>query len=61
MTTPPKRPLLPREDRTRLRSMAERAGAYLDSPQRAYVQAVRDTLFWLLGEDMAPLFKEVTR
>lgn len=58
----PKRPLLPKEDRDRLRALTTKARGHADeSPNRAYAQGVVDTLRWLTGDDMSRLLEEVTR
>lgn len=66
MAKPPvKRPLLPKDDRNRLRAMADKAEQQTgeDSGNRAYARAVVDTLRWLTGDDMtmSALLEEVTR
>lgn len=63
MATVP-RPLLPREDRDRLRGLAEKAERHKQERtfDPAYAQGVADVLRWLASnEDMTPLLQEVTR
>lgn len=66
MPRPPvKRPLLPKEDRNRLRRLAEHAGRFTveQNATRAYAKGVQDALNWLTGDDstMTSLLEEVTR
>lgn len=65
MAAAPKRPLLPREDRNRLRSLADNAARHREETgtNQAYAQGVVDVLRWLTGEDYepAPMFRAVTR
>lgn len=58
-----KRPLLPREERSRLTALAAKAARHARerSTSRAYAQGALDVLLWLTGEDMSPLLEEVTR
>lgn len=62
MSEPAKRPLLPAEDRARLRKMAGKAQKMAESGMnRAYCQGVWDVLTWLDSEDMSPMLHEMTR
>lgn len=64
MTQPKKRPLLPQEDRRRLRQMSLRAAQHRieSGTNQAYAQGVVDTLRWIVGDDsdMTPMMKQVT-
>lgn len=60
----PKRPLLPQDDRNRLRTLAANAALNgAEGPSRAYAQGVVDTLRWIVGDDseMSPMMRDVTR
>lgn len=60
--TKPKRPLLGKEDRARLRRLADKAAQNaLVGHNQAYCHAVVDVLHWLDGEDMTPMLEDVTR
>lgn len=63
--TAPKRPLLPTEDRARLRGLAERAERHRTETgtNQAYAQGVVDVLRWLVGDDYTPaaMLEQVTR
>lgn len=61
----PRRPLLPTEDRKRLRGLAERAERHRTETgtDQAYAQGVADVLRWIVGDDYDPaeLLEQVTR
>jgi hypothetical protein len=58
----PKRPLLPPEERARLRRMAEIATRRGETGHnRAYCKGVADVLRWIDGEEMSAMLQEVTR
>lgn len=63
--TAPKRPLMPTEDRARLRTLAERAEQHRTETgtNQAYAQGVVDVLRWLVGDDYNPaaMLEQVTR
>lgn len=65
MSAPIKRPLLPQEDRARLRALADRAARHREETgtNQAYARGVIDALRWLVGDDYAPspMLVEVTR
>lgn len=58
-----KRPILAREDRNQLHTLAAKVATHTggESSQRAYATGVYDLLDWLTGADPTPLLEEVTR